>query len=472
MKSLVGQAGMKVDSPRKTQTVKLLRLIALVFALIPAVAPKAQAITFNFNYAPSTSPDVVQGFNDAASLWSSLIDDDVTINVDVGFSPVASGSLGQFNPSRINVDYQTFSEALWSDVKSIDDAIASSNLPSGSRFDLLVDSEFDLLINGTRNNPSSVGSLDAYLDNDGDCNNRAVRLTTANAKALKLPTTTTTNCSPGGVTTAQPSVSDGTIILNNAFDWDYDANDGIAPGTFDFVGIATQGLGTLLGFISGVDVLDFNSPQVQNDGSTVYFNDDQFPFVSPIDLFRFSPDSCDASLRAVDRNTGEQQNIIDWTTGRTDELGHEVRKFFSIDGCQTEIAEFSTGLRNGDGQRAGSWKADELTGQYLGIMEPSPSEGQLFELTRNDQRAFDVIGWDLVDPSLPPPMRNIEIENPDDGGSDDGGSDDGGSNDGGSGGSDNPSVSVPEPSALSGLVAMASAGAVVAIAKRKRLSEK
>ncbi len=457
MKSFVGQAGMNIPFSRVAAPMRLLQWVALAVAVVPAInASSAHAITFNLNYAPDTAPNVINGFNEAANLWSTLLTDDVVINLDVRFETIASGSLGRFDPSRVNVTYEEFTAALWADITSPDDAIASANLPQGARFDMLVGSEFDLLINGTRNHPLGEGSLEAYLDVDGGCNNRSIRLTTANAKALGLPTTTTTNCSPNGV--GVQNARDGSIVLNSDFSWDFDASDGITPDAYDFTGIAAQGIGTMLGFISGVDVLDFNSPLIQPNGTPFYFNDNQFSYVSPLDLFRVSLESCDPSLQLIDPVTGRRRNLIDWTTGRNDALDNEVKKFFSIDGCDSSIAEFSTGVNKGDGNRAGSWKADEDIGEYLGIMEPTPMQGQLFQFTVNDQRAFDVIGWDLANPALPPPIRNIEIDDGNDGGS-------GGGSNGG-----NPSVSVPEPSLISGLAGLGLTGAALAIARRKQRS--
>jgi hypothetical protein len=447
MKSLVGQASMKLISSRNTNLVRLLRLIAFTSAMLPVLSGgESKALTFNFNYAPDTSPEVMQGFEDAANLWSSLLVDDVTVNIDVRFEPRDPNSLGQFNPSRINVSYEDFYNALLADVTSPDDAIAVANLPQGVRFSTLVNTEFDLLINATKDNPDGVGSLEPYVDSDGGCNNRSIRLTTANAKALNLPTTSTIpECTPASTFQAANN-SDGYIILNSLFEWDFDASDGIDDNKFDFVGIAAQGIGTILGFVSGVDVLDFNSPQIGNDGNPIFFDANEFSFVSPIDLYRYSEESCTLSTRFIDPTTNQQQNIIDWTTGRPDEFGNDVRKFFSIDGCSTEIAEFSTGITKGDGNRAGSWKSSAQTGNYLGIMDASPSPGQLFEFTRNDQRIFDVIGWDLADPSLPPPSRNIEIGDPGDG--------------------DSP-VAVPEPSAKPIIVMFGLLGAAYIRAKRK-----
>lgn len=406
-----------------------LKAIAFILGTVATCgyATRAEAIEFNFGFAEGTSDAVVDGFNQAGALWSSVLVDDITVNLDVQYGALNSPSLGRFSPVRVNVGYQNFVSALDADATSVNDPTAIQNLPKSANFDLLVDAELSLLINSTQNNPNGIGSSTPYLDADGDCNNRSIRITRANAKALGLPSTGTQNCAPSAFNTST-SPSDGMIQLNSLFSWDFDRSDGIDADKFDFVGVAAQGIGTALGFISGVDVLDFNAPLTTDEGS-FFFNDSQFPFVSSVDLFRFSSDSVAASEQT------QAVSVIDWTTGRTVD-GQEVDKYFSIDGGQTKIASFSTGIRTGDGQRASSWKADEINGKSIGILEPTPALGEQLEISATDRLLFDVIGYDVA-------------VNQSSGG--DGGNDNGGFS-GGSDGGDFPDepVAVPEPT--SGLI--------------------
>lgn len=373
--------------------------IALMLGAVGAIGSvdAANAVEFNFGFAEGTSPDVVAGFEQAGQLWSSILQDDVEVNLNVAFSNINAQSLGFFEPQRVSYDYSDVQSALFSDQMSADDAIAYNTLASHADFDLLVD--FDLLLNGTSNNPNGTGSLDSYVDSDGDCNNRSIRMTTANAKALGLSTSNSPVC--GLTSPSRDSDSpDGTILLNSNFSWDFDVSDGVDAQSYDFVGVAAQGIAVMMGFISGVDVLDFNVPQVV-DGQNVYYEDSLFPFVSTMDLFRYSEESSDLG-------------IIDWTTGRTDSQGQAIDKYFSIDGGVNKIASFSTGLRNGDGFRASSWKPDELGGVSLGIMESTPAAGQTLQFSNNDKQLFDVIGWDLENPSADAPTRGVKQDPPDD----------------------------------------------------------
>jgi hypothetical protein len=217
-----------------------------------------------------------------------------------------------------------------------------------------------LLINRTGNSSSSSNQVifTPYLDNNGGANNTTISMTKANAKALGLGVSGT--------------AADASITFSNAFTWDFNRADGISAGTIDFVGIAVHEIGHALGFVSGVDELDYSSPSPAGK----YYYDDGFPYVNTLDLFRYS-----------DASVGYGSGVIDWTADtRT--------KYFSVDGGATQFlnGQFSTGIQHGDGRQASHWK-DNLG---LGIMDPTASYGELLNITQLDLAAMDVIGWDLV----------------------------------------------------------------------------
>ncbi|MGK7872727.1 MAG: NF038122 family metalloprotease [Xenococcaceae cyanobacterium] len=347
---------MKTNSSGKFKSLKSLTPLA-VLTLGTGIALSAnpvKALTFNFNplFDTSTSEGAaaLAGFQEAGDLWSNIFTDDVIINYDIGFDNLGSGIIAQAGSSTEFYSYTNIFNALSADATSADDATAVANLQ--------IDPALDLLINRTSNNPNGAGSATPYLDNNGDANNTTIRITTSNAKALGLTTSAT---------------NDATLTFNNQFSYDFDRSDSvITPGTFDFVGVAAHEIGHALGFISGVDILDINSPPVNGP-----FLDNQFTFVSTLDLFRYSDDSV-----AVD--------AIDWTADNRD-------KYFSIDGGVTQGALFSNGVNFGDGRQASHWK-DNLG---LGILDPTAAQGELLSITANDIQAFDVIGWDLPQQQLP-----------------------------------------------------------------------
>jgi hypothetical protein len=317
--------------------------LTLGTVMASSVLMPAHALTFNFTPAAGTSQLAIDGFNAAGSLWSAILKDNVTVNVDINFTNLSAGTLGETSSYTRSYGYDRIYNALTTDRTSADDNIAVNSLSRGSTFNLLV--------NRTANNPNGAGNATPYLDSNGDANNKTINLTTANAKALGLA--------------GNGSSADASIAFSNLFNWDFNRNDGITTGAYDFVGIATHEIGHALGFNSGVDILDGNS-------SGTFYNDNQFPYVSPLDLFRYSNDS---------RNV----NAIDWTADKR-------AKYFSIDGGATKIADFSTGDIFGDGRQNGHWQ-DNLG---LGILDPTISPGELLAISENDKRAFDVIGWNRV----------------------------------------------------------------------------
>ncbi|PSB57565.1 NF038122 family metalloprotease [Chamaesiphon polymorphus] len=332
----------------KLQQAAVMTGIALSGIEVGGAILPANALTFNFTPAAGTPQQAIDGFTTAGSLWSSLFTDNVTVNVNINFTALGARTLGEASSTTQSFGYDRVYGALNNDRTSADDNTAVNSLSKAPTF--------NMLINRTANSPNGAGSATPYLDNNGDANNKTVNLSTANAKALGL--------------IANGNNNDASISFNNAFNWDFNRNDGISGGAFDFIGIAAHELGHSLGFLSGVDTLDGNA-------SGTFYNDSQFTYVSPLDLLRYSPDSKNA-------------NAIDWTADARD-------KYFSIDGGVTNIAAFSTGDVFGDGRQNSHWK-DNLG---LGIMDPTISSGELLQITENDKRAFDVIGWNRAGNATP-----------------------------------------------------------------------
>ncbi|MEO5916837.1 MAG: NF038122 family metalloprotease [Luteolibacter sp.] len=334
MKILVPLAVSIVGKPSRT---------ALALTVFAALCIPVSALTFNFTFTPESTAQDIAGFNAAGAFWSSKFSDNVTLNMDVGTAALGTGILAQAGSTQGEVSYTDFRNHLAADATSAFDNTALSSLATGT--------SFGMLLNRTSNNPNGSGSATAYLDNDGDDNNTTLYITTANAKAI-------------GYTYAG---SDASITFGNSFSWDYDSSNGISSGSYDFVGIAIHEIGHSLGFISGVDILDGNSPPINGP-----FSDDQFTYVSSLDLFRYSTASA-------------ASGVIDWTASATN-------KYFSLNNGTTAIAGFSTGLNFGDGRQASHWK-DNLG---LGVMDPTAATGETLVAGPNDFLAFDVIGWDVV----------------------------------------------------------------------------
>lgn len=319
-------------------------LIKVVPLLVAAYASSAQAMVISFSHAADMDARALSGFQAAANRWSAVLHDDVTVNLNIGFSVLGPGILGSTGSTRGTVAYTDFRNALTADAWGATDQAAVTHLSQSSCL--------NVMMNGTGVNPNGVGSGQTFVDDNCNANNKTIRMTTANARAL-------------GLLDANNPLSDGSVSFSSTFTWDFNPEDGINSDAFDFIGVATHEIGHALGFVSGVDTLDAN-----RSGN---FSDAAFTYIAPADLFRCSSDSKAAGAD------------IDFSAdNRT--------KYFSLDNCDTGIATFSTGRTFGDGQQASHWKDN----QNIGILDPTAARGELLRISNTDIQLFDAIGWNTV----------------------------------------------------------------------------
>jgi hypothetical protein len=324
--------------------------LALVFGFC-ASPVFALNIVLNDIYGTMTDEQTL-AFNEAAGIWESIFSDPVTVNIDVGFEDV-EGWLGSTITTDAAVSYDAIYSALYSDTTSASDAIATANLQSGPFVNAILND-----INGNPDqllNYNSASPINSYL-----------RVTTANLKALGL--------------IIDDGLTDAEITFNSIFPFDYDPGNGIASHKINFVGVAAHEIGHALGFVSGVDWMDFfESPDPYFDYTLTMGELEQYPWFSIFDLYRYSESTASDST-------------LDWSYGS---LGDQ---YFSIDGGMTVLGFLETGYKNGSGQQASHWK-DHLA---LGIMDPTIGFGELEMISDLDILAMDVIGWDVA-PAVPEP---------------------------------------------------------------------
>ena len=280
-------------------------------ALVLAFCGPSNALTFNFTFTAGSSLQVQQAFIRAGARWSAALTDDVTIDMTVGATNLSTGVIVSSGSRQTTFTYDNFRTALTADQTSPVDATAVGSLTAGS--------SFGLLINRTSDNPNGSGSATPFVDVFGQ-NASAINLTTANAKALGLAVSS-------GIIGQCASTCDASIVFGTAIAYDYEPGDGIDAGTYDLVGLATHEIGHALGFVSGVDILDLNSPPFNGPFAT-----DQFTFVSALDLCRYSALSI-------------ASNVIDFTADTR-------AKSFSTDRGATAGPAFATGRNFGDGRPA------------------------------------------------------------------------------------------------------------------------
>ncbi|MEK6299576.1 MAG: NF038122 family metalloprotease [Acidobacteriota bacterium] len=155
------------------------------------------------------------------------------------------------------------------------------------------------------------------------------------------------------------------VGFNSAFAYDFDPSDGIDPGKIDFDAVASHELGHVLGFSSAAAAKEIDPNRAL--GVTVW------------DLFRFRPGINMSTFGTAERvlSSGGFQvyyaGEVDFqlSTGRPDQTG-------------------------GDGRQASHWKDDSLTGQRIGIMDPSLPAGKRAAITMKDLEAIDSFGYDLA----------------------------------------------------------------------------
>ncbi|MEM9219387.1 MAG: NF038122 family metalloprotease [Cyanobacteria bacterium P01_F01_bin.150] len=335
---------------------------------------------FNFTYqtsadgSSSMSSEQMKTFEMAGRIWRKYIQDDVIVNIHVASNDqlpdnVVGGALPGLVSASTYGHYSEFVNGLSGDITSEDDRIGTDNLKHGTMAQGL-----------------NLWRQQTYL-------------TTANSKALAL-------------SSGSAGELDGVILMSdlsnlarnqdtnpgNDIGWGYYESEASTPYSLDFLSVVLHEIGHILGFVSGVDdeawfqqvvetkalidndTLDIREQAGENTEIVYVDGDYNFGFDArkmPLDFFRYTESS--TYWNQNDLSTGEEA-------------------YFSIDGGQTELANFSTSkYGNGDGYQASHWANAHSS---LDIMAPTLRLDQTSTISKLDLRAFDVIGWDLADSLL------------------------------------------------------------------------
>ncbi len=348
-------------------------IFLLTAALVTQPATAATILLTNSGGVTAGS-DAYRGFSAAASFWASMLTDDVTININVGYSSLGAGILGSARSAVTTQSATAVLARLRADGTSALDATAIANLPSLSSAGGL-----SVITSGYANTATKAGVNVAtkVYDTDNSANNTSLALTTANAKALGFT----------GFTGA-----DASITFSSSFAFDFAPGDGIASGKYDFIGIATHEIGHALGFISGVDTYDYYG--AKGPGASTSLNLNNYAIGSTLDLFRFSKDPTNLVPGTAP--------VLDWSVGGT--------PYFSVNQGITQLSLgtgtgiFSTGAYNGNKRQASHWIDNRYTtvggcqnpSLARGIMDPTTGKCELLTVSALDLAAFDVIGWNIA----------------------------------------------------------------------------
>lgn len=325
-----------------------LRLFSCALLAAALLNTRAQALgLFDIVITPgsglSGNAAALAAMNRAAQEWEAFISDPITITINADLSALGPGILGSTSSVFLQTTYTSGRDALVADAADEADDSIVAFLPTAAQFSAFV----------------PIGSS----------LNNALVATKANFKALGFANLD-----------INFGVSDASVVFSTNFAFDFDNSDGVTPGSTDFQSVVSHEIGHVLGFVSVVD-------EINAGDATISMN--------PLDLFRFSDDPQFNPATPLDF-TNQPRNFLPGESAVFDDLANEFA--------------FSTGLTNAnfpgtDGRQASHWKADELTGIHIGILDPTLATGVSFGLTYADLRSLDVVGYE-INPLIPSPVAS------------------------------------------------------------------
>jgi hypothetical protein len=177
------------------------------------------------------------------------------------------------------------------------------------------------------------------------------------------------------------------IALNSRFKFDFDSGNGIDSDKLDFEAIALHDIGHVLGFISCVGEQEMDA-SIQ-------------PEPSIWDLYRLRPDAINLPGSAAVPSAHS-----DFTTAQRI-LSSGGEQIFYAGGTKLRLSTARPDGTGGDGRQASHFQDDKLTGNYLGVMDPTIAPGEHQLITDNDLIVLDAIGYrtkSVIDPTIVVPL--------------------------------------------------------------------
>lgn len=331
---------------------------------------------------PPTYTSILTAATTAAEAWEAVLHDPITVKFEVEISgSLPPSALGYFDVDGPGVTgafaYTSVSSALFADATTPEDVSAVGALQTTPFVDMIT------------NDTTSFGAARIRYGT-AETFNSTLRLPRAQQKALGLL----------GATDGSAG-ADGTLVLSSASIplLDFLPGDGISPTKLDATGIFMHEFGHGLGFLGGVDHIDFASNPIgfPAPGHPDDFTDDTIFTI--LDLYRYSPDSLSKPMQP------SPGGVLDWAFGSFPPSLPAANPFFSIDGGVSPIAMFSTGAIFGDGFQAQHWKNVDFPMPSFGLMDPEIDLGELATIKALDILAMDVIGYNIM--PIPEPATMV-----------------------------------------------------------------
>ncbi|HBW28876.1 PEP-CTERM sorting domain-containing protein [Nostoc sp. PCC 7120 = FACHB-418] len=348
--------------------IKLITPLTLAGSMVMVGSISAQALQFNFTYAPGTTLDQMLGYEMAGKYWSNYLADDVTVNIFIEpTNKLPTNVIGGAIPGVTSQNFSTVYQKLQTDITSTSDHIALNSLYNQCQTSLTFSNGwFQNQCTGYKSLTNTYKNGLTNLDIHSDV--KKINLTRANAKAL-------------GMISANDPGYDGYILVSNLsniarpLSWNYfsatNTSSTIPNATLDFFTVAVHELTHTLGFISGIDLPEYQDLLTKKTWLT---SDDMSKYGYLMDMFRLSENS-------------RFWNRPDISVG--------VDTMLSLDGGMTKLGNMSSGSTKfgGDGNQGSHWKKDAT---YDGIMESSLGAGGTRKfVTNNDLTTLDILGWNL-----------------------------------------------------------------------------